>query len=197
MSLQQVYNSKDSISNAVRDDLAQKISAYGYDIIRTLLTEIQLPASVSNAMNSKKENEQLKLATVEKSEAHRIATVVAAEAEASKMLKLAEAQAEVDRLKGKGLALQRMEVVRGLDSAVRAMSDDLRVPPERVLDVVLSVQYFDTLRDIGHNARAVMVPFSSNPHDHIRTAFMQAEQLRDATVQDLSISPPQQLQMRK
>lgn len=189
MTLQEVFESKDSIGDAVKAELAQTMREYGYDIVNTLLTDIMLPANLIAAMNSKAENEQLKIAAVDKAEANKIAVITAAEAnkiavsaaadaEASKMRKLAEAQAEVDMLKGRGLAQQRMEMVRGLDQAVRAMSEDLKIEPAKTMDLVLAVQYYDTLKDIGHNAKSIMVPYSNNPQDWIRNSIIQGSEVR-------------------
>lgn len=190
MTMNEVLESKDSISQAVKDELSHTMEQWGFDIVKTLVTDIILPANIVEAMNSKVQNtlrkqaavdhaEALKIETTTAAEANRIATIAAADAEAAKMRKLAEAQADVDMMKGRGLARQRMEIIQGLNQAVSAMSTDLKIDPTKTTDVVLAVQYFDTLKEIGSHAKSVMVPYSNNPQDVLRSVMIQSKQVAD------------------
>lgn len=185
LTLDQVFDSKDEISNAVNEHLSNVMKDYGYDIVNTLLINIELPPGVEAAMNSKNENLQLKLATVEKAEANKIAvvaqaeanrqsTIIAADAEASKILALAKAQADADRMKGEGDALKRMAQTKGLQVSAEILTDKSKLSPNDSMNYVLTSQYMETLDSIGaKNKATVMVPFPNNIGDALRNVMVQ------------------------
>lgn len=51
MKLDDVFERKDDIANAVKRELNQAMQDYGYDIIKTLVTDIDPDAQVKSAMN--------------------------------------------------------------------------------------------------------------------------------------------------
>jgi hypothetical protein len=78
-------------------------------------------------------------------------------------VKQAEAEAEANILHGRGIAGQRKEIIEGLANSVEEMSRQLPdIKPSDVMEMVLLVQYFDMMRDVGGNSGAsvIFVPHS-------------------------------------
>ena len=199
MTLQQVFESKDTLSNAVKDDLAVQMGNFGYKILNTLLTSIVLPPAVQEAMNSKTTNLQYRLATVEKAEANRIAvvaeanaqkevtlakaeaearqTVVQAEASARRTIMEAEARARAQELDGQGAAKKQAEANQGLTAASLNVKEKLGVSAEKAAELVMANTYLDTMRSIGAQGKSTLLfPYTSNVQDALRNTFIQGHE---------------------
>src|SRR5690606_26046213 len=96
MKLDDVFERKDDIAIAVKQELNQAMSDYGYDIIKTLVTDIDPDVQVKAAMNR-----------INASEREKVAAEYEAEAERIKIVAKARAEAESKRLQGQGIADQR------------------------------------------------------------------------------------------
>src|SRR5690554_3141222 len=96
MKLDDVFERKDDIAIAVKSELNEAMSEYGYDIIKTLVTDIDPDVQVKAAMNRINAAEQEKVAAEFEAEAERI-----------KIVAKARAEAESKRLQGQGIADQR------------------------------------------------------------------------------------------
>ena len=107
MILDDVFEKKDDIAIAVKRELNEAMSTYGYDIINTLITDIDPDIQVKNAMNRINAADREKTAAEFESEAQRIRIVAKAKAEA-----------ESKKLQGQGIADQRREIARGLVESV-------------------------------------------------------------------------------
>ena len=105
--LDDVFETKDDIAQAVKLELEQIMDDFGYGIVKTLVTDIDPDANVKASMN------QLNAA-----QRQRVAAVEEAEAEKIRVVKAAEAEAESKALQGKGIADQRTAIVRGLEESV-------------------------------------------------------------------------------
>ncbi len=103
MILDDVFEKKDEIANAVKSELNDAMSNYGYDIIKALVTDIDPDAEVKTAMNKINAAERQKVAAQYEGDAARILIV-----------EKAKAEAESKRLQGQGIADQRREIARGL-----------------------------------------------------------------------------------
>merc|ERR1712178_461811 len=89
----------------------------------------------------------------------RDAALMAAEAEKIKIVKQAEAAADAQHLQGQGIARQRAAIIEGLkDSITQGTGETLS--SDKVSELLLITQYFETLRDIGAQSKAqtVFVP---------------------------------------
>jgi len=105
MKLDDVFVRKDDIAIAVKSELNEAMMTYGYDIIKTLVTDIDPDAQVKEAMNRINASEREKIAAQFEGDAARILIV-----------EKAKAEAESKRLQGQGIADQRREIARGLGS---------------------------------------------------------------------------------
>ena len=107
MKLDDVFEKKDEIANAVKGELNDAMINYGYDIIKALVTDIDPDTEVKAAMNRINAAERKKVAAQYEGDAERILIV-----------EKAKAEAESKRLQGQGIADQRREIARGLEDTV-------------------------------------------------------------------------------
>merc|ERR1712060_266430 len=109
----------------------------------------------------------------------RDASVMAAQAEKIKVVKAAEASADAAQLQGEGIARQRRAIIDGLRDSITHGSEE-RLSTEKISELLLITQYFETLRDIAANTKAstVFLPHSagavSDVASQIRNGILQA-----------------------
>lgn len=168
MKLDDVFEKKDDVANAVKEELSDMMTDFGYQIFKALVTDIDPDAKVKSAMNEINEAQRLRLAANERGEAEKILKV-----------KQAEGDAASKALQGKGIADQRKAIVDGLKDSV----DDFQktvptVSAADVMSLVLMTQYFDTLKEIGMASKSntILIPHSPG---HLREL---TDQLRDSII---------------
>merc|ERR1712154_202144 len=108
----------------------------------------------------------------------RDASIMAAEAEKIKVVKAAEAAADAAQLQGEGIARQRRAIIDGLrDSITHGSSESLST--EKISELLLITQYFETLRDIAAQSKAqtVFLPHSAGAVSDV------ASQIRNGVTQ--------------
>jgi regulator of protease activity HflC (stomatin/prohibitin superfamily) len=141
--LDEAFASKDEVASAVRTQLAQQMSEYGYEIIAALVVDLDPDSAVKNAMNQINASARLREAAAEKAEAEKILQV-----------KAAEAEAESKYLHGLGVAKQRKAIVEGLRDTVNDFSADVGGSSAKdIMDLLLVTQYFDMLKEVGAQGR--------------------------------------------
>lgn len=152
LTLDDVFSKKDDIADAVKVELSKPMSEFGYGIIETLVTDINPDQNVKAAMNEINTAQRLRVAATEKGEAEKILKV-----------KQAEAEAEASMLHGKGIAGQRQAIIEGLGQSVEEFVKQLPgTQASHVMDMVLLIQYIDTLKEIGSSSKSnvIFVPHS-------------------------------------
>lgn len=150
LDLDTAFEQKHDIARAVVTQLERAMSAYGYQIVQTLIVDIEPDAQVKKAMNEINAASRMRVAANDKAEAEKIVQI-----------KRAEGEAESKYLSGLGIARQRQAIVDGLRDSVLTFSENVPgATAKDVMDLVLITQYFDTLREIGAatNSSAVFVP---------------------------------------
>jgi regulator of protease activity HflC (stomatin/prohibitin superfamily) len=148
--LDDVFTTKDEIAFSVRDELQEVMNAFGYDITKTLVTDIMPDKKVKAAMNEINEAQRLRIAANERGEAEKILKV-----------KQAEADAESKALHGKGISWQRKAIMDGLkDSLTDFQAHIPGVNHEAIMHLILMTQYFDTLKEMGTSGKmnTIMIP---------------------------------------
>lgn len=154
MTLDKVYESKDEIATDIESSLSKQMSEFGYIVIRSLVTDVKPDQRVLDAMNQINEQERLRHAAQSKAEADKIILV-----------KKAEAESEAMRLSGMGIANQRKEIIAGLKQSIVELQDVLGsgVNPAEVMQMVMTTQYFDALKEIGANSKTntLLLPHTS------------------------------------
>jgi len=166
--LDDVFITKDNIAVAIKEELTKVMEDFGFEILKTLITDINPDHKVKAAMNDINAAERMKHAASDKAEATKIT-----------LIKNAEADAESKYLAGVGIARQRMAIVDGLRDSVINFSKGVEGSSAKdVMDLVLITQYFDTLKEIGakSGSSTVFVPHSpsavANIADQVRDGFM-------------------------
>jgi regulator of protease activity HflC (stomatin/prohibitin superfamily) len=166
--LDDVFEKKDEIADAVKAELAQVMNDFGYGIVKALVTDIDPDAKVKEAMNEINATQRMRIAATEKGEAEKII-----------MVKAAEADAESKALSGKGIADQRRAIVEGLRESVDEFQKTVPgASAQDVMNLILMTQYFDTLKDVGQSSKTntILIPHSPG---HLGDL---AGQLRDAMI---------------
>merc|ERR1712048_1178156 len=146
--LDEAFEKKDEISDACQDQLHKNMAAYGFEIHKALVTELQPDAEVAQSMNEINRQKRL-----------RDAALMAAEAEKIKVVKQAEAAADAQHLQGQGIARQRAAIIEGLKDLITQGTGEV-LSSDKVSELLIITQYFETLRDIGaqSTAQTVFVP---------------------------------------
>lgn len=176
LGLDDVFERKEEIADAVRDELSEVMGDFGYSILKALVTDIDPDAKVKTAMNEINEAQRMRVAANERGEAEKILTIKKAEAEARSM-----------ELSGQGLASQRKAIVEGLKESVENFQKSIKgTTPQDVMELVLATQYYDTLKEIGakNKATTILLPSQSIHHslsEQIRDACITAQQTTIAT----------------
>lgn len=150
LDLDSAFEQKNDIAQAVEEELEKAMSAYGYEIVQTLIVDIEPDVHVKRAMNEINAAARLRVAANEKAEAEKILQI-----------KRAEGDAESKYLSGLGIARQRQAIVDGLRDSVLAFSENVPgTTAKDVMDMVLVTQYFDTMKEIGASSKssAVFIP---------------------------------------
>lgn len=171
LDLDSTFEQKNDIAKAVENELEKAMSAYGYEIVQTLIVDIEPDAQVKRAMNEINAAARLRVAATEKAEAEKILQI-----------KRAEGEAESKYLSGLGIARQRQAIVDGLRDSVLAFSQNVPGTSSKdVMDMVLVTQYFDTMKEIGASSKtsAVFIPHGPGAvkdiASQIREGLLQAE----------------------
>jgi len=151
MRLDDVFVRKDDIAIAVKSELNDAMLEYGYDIIKTLVTDIDPDQEVKNAMNQINASERKKIAAQYDGDAARILIV-----------EKAKAEAESKRLQGQGIADQRREIARGLEESVEVLNK-VGINSQEASALIVVTQHYDTLQSIGEETNSNLILLPNSP----------------------------------
>lgn len=151
MRLDDVFVKKDDIAIAVKTELNDAMLDYGYDIIKTLVTDIDPDAQVKAAMNRINAAEREKIAAQFEGDASRILIV-----------ERAKAEAESKRLQGQGIADQRREIARGLEESVDVLNR-VGINSQEASALIVVTQHYDTLQSIGEHVNSNLILLPNSP----------------------------------
>lgn len=174
---QDVFVSKNELSEAVEKELSENFESFGIEILSTPITDLDPASGVKAAMNEIVRMERLKVAATDESEAQKIRLVKAAEAEGESTRIQAAAEAEATYLAGVGMARQRHAILEGMKSDVEEWRSVPGIDAQNVIALMLQTQYYNTLREIGEGSQStVFVPNApsavANTTDQIRDAMI-------------------------
>ncbi|GAA4280231.1 SPFH domain-containing protein [Gaetbulibacter aestuarii] len=174
MKLDDVFVKKDDIALAVKAELNDAMLEYGFDIIKTLVTDIDPDAQVKAAMNRINAADREKTAAQYEGDAARILIV-----------EKAKAEAESKRLQGQGIADQRREIARGLEESVDVLNR-VGINSQEASALIVVTQHYDTLQAIGSetNSNLILLPNSpqagSNMLNDMVASFTASNQIGEA-----------------
>ncbi|XP_061995303.1 hypersensitive-induced response protein 2 isoform X1 [Rosa rugosa] len=169
LDLDSTFEQKNDIAKAVEEELEKAMSHYGFEIVQTLIVDIEPDEHVKRAMNEINAAARMRLAASERAEGDKILQI-----------KRAEGEAESKYLSGLGIARQRQAIVDGLRDSVLAFSENVPGTSSKdVMDMVLVTQYFDTMKEIGASSKSnsVFIPHGPGAVKDI------ASQIRDGLLQ--------------
>merc|ERR1719231_1580946 len=153
--LDDVFITKEEISNQIPESLKQSMKEFGYEILGTPITDIDPNAEVKRAMNEINKAKRLRVAAEDEGEAVKIRSIKEAEAEAARTEIQAKADAEAKFLAGQGIARQRQAIMEGLRESVNAFRSEVQgVDAKTVMDLMIVTQYFDMMKDVGAQQKA-------------------------------------------
>ncbi|KAE8729857.1 Hypersensitive-induced response protein 1 [Hibiscus syriacus] len=156
LELDSVFDQKNDIAKAVDRSLKKyshiyfAMSHYGFEIVQTLIVDIEADENVRSAMNEINATARLRVAANEKAEAEKILQI-----------KRAEGDAESMYLAGLGVARERQDVVERLEDSLLDFSVNIPGTTSKdVKDMILATQYLDTMKEIGTSSKSnsVFIP---------------------------------------
>ncbi len=174
--LDELFQMKDDIAQAVKTELDQVMDDFGYGIIKALVTDIDPDAKVKESMNE-----------INAAQRQRVAAVEQAEADKIRVVKAAEGEAESKALQGKGIADQRKAIIGGLRESVEAFSSTVDgASAQDVMNLVMMTQYFDTIKDVSASSstNTILIPHSPSGMTEL------GEQMRNAMITANEVSKP-------
>ena len=182
LKLDDVFERKDDIAIAVKAELNGAMQNYGYDIIKTLVTDIDPASQVKEAMNR-----------INAAEREKVAAEYEAEAERIKIVAKAKAEAESKRLQGQGIADQRREIARGLEESVNVLNT-VGINSQEASALIVVTQHYDTLQSVGASTNSNLILLPNTPQagsqmlNEMVTSFVAAnqigEEMKDKNISD-------------
>ena len=151
MILDDVFEKKDDIAVAVKSELNDAMQNYGFDIIKTLVTDLDPDAQVKESMNRINASEREKVAAQFEGDAQRILIV-----------ERAKAEAESKRLQGQGIADQRREIARGLEDSVKVLNG-VDINSQEASALIVVTQHYDTLQSVGSESNSNLILMPNSP----------------------------------
>ena len=149
--LDDVFLKKDDIAIAVKSELQDAMTEYGFQIIKTLVTDIDPDAQVKESMNRINASEREKVAAQFEGEAQKILIV-----------EKAKAEAESKRLQGQGIADQRREIARRLEDSVKVLNG-VDINSQEASALIVVTQHYDTLQSVGAEANSNLILMPNSP----------------------------------
>ena len=174
MKLDDVFVKKDDIAIAVKREVQESMETYGYDIIKTLVTDIDPDAQVKAAMTRINAAEREKVAAQYEGDAQRILIV-----------EKAKAEAESKRLQGQGIADQRREIARGLVESVDVLQK-VGVSSQEASALIVVTQHYDTLQAVGQQTKSNLILLPNSPEagtemlNNMITSFTASAQITES-----------------
>ena len=174
MKLDDVFERKDDVAKAIKYELEEAMSDYGYGIVKALVTDIDPAQEVKQAMNRINASEREKTAAEYEGEAERIRIVAKATAEA-----------ESKRLQGQGIADQRREIAKGLEESVEVLNK-VGINSQEASALIVVTQHYDTLQAMGEstNSNLIMMPnapsAASDMLTNMTASFVASQQIGES-----------------
>ena len=164
--LDEVFEKKDNIANDVNATVSHTMASYGWTLVSTLITGIQLPASVEQSMND------INAAQRQQQAAQSLAN-------AAKIKRVTEAQAEAEAMEktGNGIAAQRIAIAKGIKESLDTIASS-GVSEQEANELFLYTQWTEMMSDFAKkgNATTVVLPSDFNQSRNMFQQMLVAEQ---------------------
>ena len=146
-----MFIKKDDVAIAVKSEIQEAMTEYGFQIIKTLVTDIDPDSQVKESMNRINASEREKVAAQFEGEAQKILIV-----------ERAKAEAESKRLQGQGIADQRREIARGLEDSVKVLNG-VDINSQEASALIVVTQHYDTLQSVGSSSNSNLILMPNSP----------------------------------
>lgn len=165
--LDEVFEKKDNIANDVNATVSHTMASYGWTLVSTLITGIELPASVEQSMND------INAAQRQQQAAQSLAN-------AAKIKRVTEAQAEAEAMEktGNGIAAQRIAIAKGIKESLDTISSS-GVSEKEANELFLYTQWTEMMSDFAKRGMAstVVLPSDFNQSRSMFQQMLVAEQV--------------------
>lgn len=145
LTLNEVFEDREKIRKHIKDELADKVSEFGYILEDILIDQPTVSDELQKASNRVVEAQRMQEAATAEAEANR-----------TKITKAAAAESEAQVLRAQGIAKARNELVNGLNENIKAIKES-GVPTSEVLDLLLTINRYDAMRDVGSNKNLIIM----------------------------------------
>ena len=146
--LDDVLSQRERINTVLRERLDAETERWGIKVTNVEIREIEPPRDIQDAMNRQMSAERIRRAVVREAEGTREAAVTVAEGEKQAAILTAEGQRQAEILTAEGD--QQAAILRA-DGFANAL-DRIYGIAKNVDPNTMSLQYFETLKDIGNGA---------------------------------------------
>jgi regulator of protease activity HflC (stomatin/prohibitin superfamily) len=174
--LDEVFDKKDAIARDVNQTVSGLMVAYGYDVVSTLITSIDLPRDVEASMNS-----------INSAQREKVAAQSLAEAERIKVVTEAKAKAEAMEQAGIGIANQRKAIAEGISTSLNTIKAS-GVSEEEANQLFMYTQWVDMMTEFAKNSKQSTVVL---PADFKESASTFEQMLTANKVSDADNHTPQ------
>jgi regulator of protease activity HflC (stomatin/prohibitin superfamily) len=141
-----IFGKRNEIGDEVKETLAGKLHEFGMELDSVQVKDIQLDASVMEAMNNVVSAQKNKQAAITEAEGRKQGDILNAEADK-----------EVKKLLGEGMALQREAIAKWFSQSIGEIkAQDKNLQWTQVLEFLLASSRIETLEKIGHNNAKVI-----------------------------------------
>jgi regulator of protease activity HflC (stomatin/prohibitin superfamily) len=163
--IDEIFTIRDEMQKTLKEELEEQMASYGFNIVATLITDIDPSEEVKQAMSQIRTNACLRLAAGFEAEVDKI-----------RIVKAAEADSEAKRLSGVGLAEQRKAAILGLRSSLSSFSDGVRdMHAKDIMGLLMMNQYFDALKDIAQQSKGAVVFMPGNGNNDMTEGILAAD----------------------
>ena len=170
--LDEVFEKKDNIANDVNATVSHTMAGFGWALVSTLITGIQLPQSVEQSMND------INAAQRQQQAAQSLAN-------AAKIKRVTEAQAEAEAMEktGNGIAAQRVAIAKGIRESLDTITN-ANVSESEANELFLYTQWTEMMTEFARNGRTstVVLPADFEQSRSIFDQMLCASKTSDAPV---------------
>ena len=148
ISLDEVLSQRERINEELRQKLDEVTERWGIKVTQVEIREIEPPRDIQDAMNRQMSAERVRRAVVTEAEGTRSASVTVAEGEKQAAILKAEGDRQAEILTAEGDQQAAILRADGFSTAL----DKIFQVAQNVDANTLSLQYFDTLKELGSSA---------------------------------------------
>lgn len=148
--LDEVFAKKDDIAKDVNATVSERMDAYGFTLVSTLITKIALPHEVEDSMNQINAAQRTKAAAQDLAEADRIRRVTEAKAEAEAMEKA-----------GEGIANQRKAIALGIKDSLETIQET-GVGNDEANQLFMFTQWTEMMNEFAKSGKSATVVLPSD-----------------------------------